>query len=156
MSNIIVHWIEGFECPGKHWLTYTLHRSQEMWLHPSVPMSASSLLPLALSLVVQLPHRVRLFATPWTAARQASLALTSSQSLPKFRSIASVMPSSHLIFWCPLLLLPSIFPSIRDFSSESTVHIRSPKYWSVSTCPSALSLNLWVILMLSCCSEPSN
>ena len=74
---------------------------------------------------------VPLFAPLWTATRQASLALTISQSLPKFMSIASMMPSSHLILWHPLLL-PSIFPSIRNFSNESTVHIRWPKYWSFS------------------------
>ena len=68
-------------------------------------------------------------ATPWTIACQASLSLTISRSLPKFMSIALVMPSSHLILWC-LLLLPSIFPSIRDFSNESAVCIRRPKYWS--------------------------
>ena len=79
--------------------------------------------------VVQSLSHVRLFVTPWTAARQASLSLTISQSLLKFMSIASVMPSNHLILWCPLLL-PSIFPSMRDFSNESAVLIRWPKYWS--------------------------
>ena len=78
--------------------------------------------------VVQWPSHVRLFATTWTAAHQASLSLTISRSLPKFMSVALVMPSSHLILWHPLLLLPSIFPSIRDFSSESAVSIRWPKY----------------------------
>ena len=82
--------------------------------------------------VVQLPSSVRLFVTLWAAARQASLSLTISQSLPKFMLIALVMPSSHLILWCPLLLLPSIFPSIRDFFNELSVHIRWPKYWSFS------------------------
>ena len=89
--------------------------------------------------VIQLPSRIWLLVTPWTVAHQASLSLTISQSLPKFKFIASVMPSSHLILWCcPLLLLPSIFPSIKDFSSESAVHIRWPKYWSFSfsICPS--------------------
>ena len=81
-------------------------------------------------IVVWSPSRVQLFAIPWTAARQASLSLTISRSLPKFMSITSVMPSSQLIFWCPLLLLPSIFPSIRDFYNESSVFIRWPKYWS--------------------------
>ena len=71
--------------------------------------------------LVQLLSRVQLFATLWTAAHQASLSLTMSWSLPKFTSIALVMPSSHLIFWHPLLLLSSIFPSIRDFSSESAI-----------------------------------
>ena len=86
--------------------------------------------------VVQLRTRVWLFVTPWTAARQASLSLAVSQSLPKFMAIASVMPSSHLIFWRPLLLVPLIFPSIRDFSSELAVHIKWPKYWSFSISPS--------------------
>ena len=75
---------------------------------------------------------VQLFATPWTAAHQASLSFTISQSLLKLRSIESVMPSNHLILYHPLLLLPSIFPSIRVFSNESTLHIRWPKYWSFS------------------------
>ena len=70
--------------------------------------------------------------TPWTAACQVSLSLTISQSSLKLTSIKSVMPSSHLILCHPLLLLPSIFPSIRVFSSESTLHIRWPKYWSFS------------------------
>ena len=70
--------------------------------------------------------------TPWTAARQASLSITNSQSLVKLVSIESVMPSSHLILCRPLLLLPSIFPSIGVISNESVLHIRWPKYWSVS------------------------
>ena len=70
--------------------------------------------------------------TPWTAACQASLSFTISWSLLKLMSIESVMPSNHLILCCPLLLLPSIFPSIRVFSSESALHIRWPKYWSFS------------------------
>ena len=72
------------------------------------------------------------FATPWTAARQASLSITNSQSLLKLISIESVMPSNHLILCRPLLLPPSIFPSIRVFSNESVLHIRWPKYWSFS------------------------
>ena len=68
---------------------------------------------------------------PWTAARQASLSITNSQSLLKLMSIESVMPSNHLIL-CPLLLLPSVFPSIRVFSNELVLHIRWPKYWSFS------------------------
>ena len=75
---------------------------------------------------------VQLFVIPWTAARLASLSITNSQSLIKLMSIASVMPSNHLILCCPLLLLPSIFPSIRMFSDESVLHITSPKYWSFS------------------------
>ena len=75
---------------------------------------------------------VRLFVTPWTAAPQASLSITNSQSLLKLRSIESVMPSNHLILCRSLLLPPSIFPSIRVFSNESAVCIRWPKYWSFS------------------------
>ena len=70
--------------------------------------------------------------TPWTAARQASLSITNSRSLPRLISIESVMPSSHLILCRPLLLLPSIFPSIRVFSNEAVLHIRWPKDWSFS------------------------
>ena len=70
--------------------------------------------------------------TPWTAARQASLSITNSQSSPKPMSIESVMPSNHLILCRPLLLLPSIFPSIRVFSNESALHIKWPKYWNFS------------------------
>ena len=71
-------------------------------------------------------------ATPWTAACQASLSITSSQSLPKLMSIESVMPSSHLILCRPLILLPPIPPNIRVFSNESTLRMRWPKYWSFS------------------------
>ena len=80
----------------------------------------------------QLLSRVQLFATPWTAACQASLTITISRSLLKLMSIDLVMPSNHLILGCPLLLLPSIFPSIRVFSNESVLHIRWPKYGSFS------------------------
>ena len=81
---------------------------------------------------VQSLSRVRLFATPWTASCQASLSITDSRSLPKPMSIESVIPSSHLILCCPLLLLPPIPPSIRVFSNESTLRMRWPKYWSFS------------------------
>ena len=81
---------------------------------------------------VQSLSLVQLFATPWTAAHQASLSITNFQSLLKFMSIESVMPSNRLILCCTLLLLPSIFPSIRVFSSESALCIRWPKYWSFS------------------------
>ena len=73
-----------------------------------------------------------LSATPWIAACQASLSITNSRSSSKLMSIESVMPSNHLILCCPLLLLPSIFPSIRIFSNESVLHIRWPQYWSFS------------------------
>ena len=81
---------------------------------------------------VQSLSRVWLFATPWTAARQASLSITDFWSILKFRSIESVMPSNHLILCRPFLLLPSIFPSIRVFSNESALCIMWPKYWSFS------------------------
>ena len=82
--------------------------------------------------------RVQLFTTPWTAACQVSLSFTNSQSLLKLMSTKSVMPSNHPILCHPLLLLPSIFPSIRVFSNESALRIRWPKYWSFSfsICPS--------------------
>ena len=81
---------------------------------------------------VQSLSHVRLFAAPWTAAYQASLSITNSRSLLKLMSIESVMPSSHLILCCPLLLLPPIPPNIRVFSNESTLCMRYPKYWSFS------------------------
>ena len=83
-------------------------------------------------LPVQLLSCVQFFATPWTAACQASLFITNSQSLLKLMSIESVMPSNHLIFCHPLLLLPSIFPSIKVFSNVSVLCIRWPKYWTFS------------------------
>ena len=81
---------------------------------------------------VQLLSHFRLFGTPWIAARQASLSITNSRSSLRLASIESVMPSSHLILHCPLLLLPPIPPSIRVFSNESTLCMRWPKYWSFS------------------------
>ena len=86
--------------------------------------------PLPLFQSVQLLSHVPFFATPWIAACKASLSITNSQSLPKLMSIELVMPSNHLILCHPLLLLPSIFPSIRVFSNESALCIRWPKYWS--------------------------
>ena len=81
---------------------------------------------------VQSLSRVQLFATPWIAARQASLSTTISRSSLRFMSIKSVMPSSHLIMGHPFLLLPPISPSIRVFSNESNLRMRCPKYWSFS------------------------
>ena len=81
---------------------------------------------------VQSLGHVQPFVTQWTTACQASLSITNSQSLPKLMSIESVMPSNHLILCHPLLILPSIFPSIRVFSNESALHIRWPKYWRFS------------------------
>ena len=93
--------------------------------------------PLVQFSSVQSLSRVRLFVTPWIAARQASLSITNSQSSLRLMSIESVMPSSHLILCHPLLLLPPIPPSIRVFSNESTLHMRWPKYWSFSFSPSS-------------------
>ena len=95
----------------------TLHKTENRLAKP--PFSS-----------VQSLSSVRLFATSWTAARQASLSITNPRSLPKLMSIESVMLSNHLILCHPFLLLPSIFPSIRVFSNESALHIRWPKYWS--------------------------
>ena len=101
-------------------------------------LSHTGQLPLGLTLLlyqfssVQSLIRVQLFATPWTAARQASLSITNSRSLLRLVSIESVMPSNHLILCHPLLLLTSILPSIRVFSSESVLRISWPKYWHIS------------------------
>ena len=107
---------------------------------PSAPPTESSVLYVCVSFAtlhvgpsfssVQLLSCVQLFVTPWTAARLASRTITSSQSLLKLISIKSVMPSNHLILCRPLLLPPSIFPSIRIYSNKSVLHIRWPKYWS--------------------------
>ena len=84
------------------------------------------------SSLVHLLSSVQLFVTPWTAACQASLSIVNSWSLLKLMSIELMMPSNHLVLRCPLLLLPSIFPTITVFSNESVLHIRWPKYWSFS------------------------
>ena len=97
--------------------------------------------------VVQSLSHVQLFATPWTAAHQASLSITNSQSLFKLTSIESVMPSNHLVLCYALLLLSSIFPSIRVFSNELALHIRWPKYWSFSISPSNKYSGLDIIIM---------
>jgi len=91
-----------------------------------------SCLPLQSVSSVQSLSRVWLFATPWTAAHQGSLSIINSQSLLKLMSIESVVPSNHLILYCLLLLLPSVFPSIRVFLNESALCIKWPKYWSFS------------------------
>ena len=88
--------------------------------------------PIIKTTVDQSLSHVQLFVTTWTAARQASLSITNSQSLLRLISIELVMPSNHLILCHPLLFLPSVFPSIRIFSNESALHIRWPKYWSFS------------------------
>ena len=103
-----------------------------MGCHFLLPLTCCSLLFLLWQLTVQSLSRVQLLATPWIAARQASLSITNSQSPPRLTSIESVMPSSHLILCRPLLLLPLIPPSIRVFLNESTLCMRWPKYWSFS------------------------
>ena len=114
LTQTHVHWVSDAIQPS--------HPLSALLLPPSIFPSISS---------VQL-SRIWLSATPWTAAHQASLSITNSRSLLKLMSIESVMPSNHLIFCHPLLLLPSIFPSIRVFSNESALHIRWPRYWSFS------------------------
>ena len=99
---------------------------------PSPRMDHKWRLLLPLRVVVQSLRRVRLFVTPWTAAFQVPLSFTISRSLPKLMSIESMTPSNHLTLCRPLLLLPSMFPSIRVFSSESALCVRWPKYWSFS------------------------
>ena len=99
---------------------------------------------LELDSVQSLSH-VRLFATPWTASRQASLSITSSRSPPRPMSFELVMPSNHLILCCPLLLLPSVFPSIRVFSNESALCIRWSKYWNFSFSQSWCYGNKWCL-----------
>ena len=95
-------------------------------------VSMDALIPAGRESSVQSLSRVRLFATPWTAACQASLSITNSWSLLKLMPIVLVTPSNHLILCHPLLLLPSIFPSTRVFSNESVLHVSWPKYWSFS------------------------
>ena len=104
-----------------HSMNYTVHRILQARILEWVQFSS-----------VQSLSCVWLFETPWNAAHQASLSITNSQSLLKLMSIESVMPSNHLILCCPLLLLSSIFPSVRVFSNESVLRIRWPKYWSFS------------------------
>ena len=115
-----------------------------------------SLLPLLLAMKwwdqissVQLLSGVRLFATPWTAAHQASLSITNPGSLLKLMSIKSMMPSNHLILCHPILLLPSIFHNIRVFSNESALHIRWPNYWSFSFSNSPSNIQGWLPLGLT-------
>ena len=114
----------------------TCHQQHKVTFSPLANAFKSSnnliqVIPKYLSSVQLLSH-VQLFATPWTAACQASLSITNSQSLLKLMSMESVMPSNHLILCRRLLLLPSIVPSIRVFSNESALHNRWPKYWSFS------------------------
>ena len=110
----------------KGWMmdTSSLQKTLKAWMQMHTHMGQFS--------SAQSLSRVQLFATPWIAACQASLPITISRSSLRLASIESVMPSSHLILGCPLLLLPLIPPSIRVFSSESALHMRWPKYWSFS------------------------
>ena len=126
-------------CISLYWETYFLH-SESFPLEKSLRRVLVNKFVFFYTLLhtfitfssVQSLSCVQLFATPWTEACQASLPITNSQSLLKLMSIVSVMPSNHLILCCPLLLLPSIFHSIRVFSNESVLHIRWPKYWRFS------------------------
>ena len=106
----------------------------EVWRMNTVKQSCSALPSTSPYSFAQSLSRVRLFSTPWTAARQASLSFAISQSLLKFISVESLMLSNHLILCCPLLL-PSVFPSIGVFSNELVLCIRWPKYWSCSFSP---------------------
>ena len=127
-----MYWMWNFPnfISGK--LTFDTKETWHTLLHKGNYIYLVSLFILALFSSVQLLSRVRLFATPWIAARQASLSIINSQSPPKPMSFELVMPSSHLILCRPLLLLPPIPPSIRVFSNESTLCMRWPKYWSFS------------------------
>ena len=124
------------------------------------PPGKSFLKKIFIEVSVQFSHSVVSdSATPWIAARQASLSITNSRSLPKLMSIESVMPSSHLILCCHLLLLPPSLPSIRVFSNESALHMRWPKYWSFNFSispsnehPGLISFRMdWSIVDLKCC-----
>ena len=111
------NWAQVSRTAGRFFTSWATKETQEYWKEFSSVQSLS---------------RVRLFAIPWTATRQASLSITICRNFPKLTSIESVMPSNHLILCLPLLLLPSIFPSIWVFSNESALHIRWLKYWSFS------------------------
>ena len=116
---------------GHQGIPCTLQRGEKIRKTYTRVSTALSTLGVQFSSVQSL-SRIRVFATPWIAAHQASLSITNSQNSLRLTSIESVMPSSHLILCRPLLLLPPIPPSIRIFSNESTLHMRWPKYWSFS------------------------
>ena len=125
--------LHGYSSCSPGFLAILFQEGEEPRLHTGLGLDLStSSYQLCEAVVVQSLSHVWLFATPWTAARQASLSITVSLSLLQFMPIKSVMPSSHLILCHPLLLPPSIFPSIRIFSNESVLRIRWPKYWSFS------------------------
>ena len=130
---------KGAHCPLHKWITqksckpaFQAQEFRPKWLNnkPDTQKRNCQKTKRRQKLSVQLLSRVRLFATPWIAARQASLSLINSWSSLRLMSIESVMPSNHLILCRPLLLLPPILPSIRVFSNESTLCMRWPKYWS--------------------------
>ena len=114
------------------WLLNAKHNLIVSFVHMIIPGQLAQGKKVYQFSSVQSLSRVRLFATPWIATRQASLFITNFRSSPKLTSIESVMPSSHFILCRPLLLLPPIPPSIRVFSNESTLRVRWPKYWSFS------------------------
>ena len=113
----------------------TLHTNTVKFFYTEFSVKHDHARNTCFSSVQSLSH-VWFLGTPWTAVRQASLSITNSRSLLKLMTIESVMPSNHVILCHPLLLLPSIFPSIRVFSNESVLRIRWPKYWSFSISPS--------------------
>ena len=121
---------------GKLWTYHNKHLITSHLINSFVCFPYLTISSLKQGFVVQSLSHVWLLGTPWTAARQASLSFTISRSLLKVTSIESVMPSNHLILCHSLLLLPSIFPSIRVFSNESALCIRWPKYWGFSISPS--------------------
>ena len=123
---------QGFTCTEERWHGDTVRSWPPTNQGERPEASASMMVFSSVSQINQPLSCVRLFVTPWTAAGQASLSITNSQSLLKLMSIESVMPSNHCILWRPRLFLPSIFPSIRIFSNKSVLHIRWPKYWSFS------------------------
>ena len=110
-------------------------KTEQQWILSNIFYISMKIIWFSLAVVQSLSH-VPIFVTPWTATCQASLSITNSQSLLKLMSIESVMPSNHLILCRPLLLLPSIFPSIRVFYNDLALCIRWPKYWSFSISPS--------------------
>ena len=127
----------NLDCMGRHvWIRLAYNRVPPSPLpvsgsHPVLELQGKGS-PSQSPSSVQLLSCVQLSVTPWTAACQASLSVSNSQSLLKLMSIESVMPSNHLVLCCPLLLPPSVFPSIRVFSNEAVLHICWPKYWSFS------------------------
>ena len=129
---VLLNFIYIPEQPLAKLASFSINHSSISWLTSTLQVFQQS---AQLSSVQSLSH-VRLFVTTWTAAHQASLSITNSWSWLKLMSIESVMASNHIILCCPLLLLPSIFPSIRVFSNESVLRIRWPKYWSFSISPS--------------------